>query len=115
MKNAIQRGDVLNVLSTPSGGYTSGKAYVVGEFVGVAEITSVQTAPGVLCLKGVYELPKITGAITQGQIVYWDPAGSAVDGSTGAITTTAGSLKRAGTAWLAQASGDATVQVKLMW
>ena len=114
MKNSVQRGLVLDVPAAPTA-YTSGKAYVVGEFVGVAVNTVLINEPGTLWLSGVYEVGKITGAVTQGQIIYWDPAATALDGTTGAATTVAGSLKRMGTAWLAAQSGDATVQVKLMW
>lgn len=112
MRNSVQRGLVLDVALAPAGGYTSGNAYVVGEFVGVATTTVLINQPCALWISGVYELPKIVGAITQGQILYWDPAANS---GLGALTTVAGSLKRAGTAWIASLSGDATTQVKLMW
>lgn len=112
MTNAVQRGEVLEVVA-PSGGFTGGITYVVGELVGVAIKTVLQGELGELYIKGVFTMDKITGALTQGQKVYWDPAGSAVDGSTGAITGTVGSLKQCGWAYSAAASGDASVDVLL--
>jgi predicted RecA/RadA family phage recombinase len=56
-------------------------------------------------LTGVYELPKIAGAIELGEPLYWNGA---------ALTPTAGSgLPRVGTAAKAAANDDATVQVRL--
>jgi predicted RecA/RadA family phage recombinase len=49
-------------------------------------------------------MPKATGAINQGALVYWDA-------TAGNVTTTSSGNKRAGKAAAAAASADASVQV----
>jgi len=106
-------GDTIDY--TPGSAVTAGDVVVVGNIVGVAESSIAASVQGSLSIGGVWRLPKITGAITAGQKLYWDPAGDPVSGdsSSGAITATAGSLKVAGYAVAAQASGDETVDVVL--
>lgn len=105
MKNLIQKGDVINY-TVPSGGVTSGDPVAIGGMVGVAVNTGVEGDEIAVNLKGVYELPKATGAITKGQAVY-------LDESAGDITTESAGNVFAGFAWEAQDSGDATVLVRL--
>lgn len=63
--------------------------------------------------KGI-TLPKATGAINAGAVVYWDEDGTPVGGSTtGAITTTATGNIRVGRVPIAGASGDASIAVEL--
>lgn len=107
MKNYIQEGDVIEVV-TPAGGYTSGQLVTVGELVGVATTTTLENETAAISICGVYEVDKATGAITQGAKCYHDV-------STGKITTTASSNKLAGYAWLAAANGDTTVKVRLLF
>jgi len=63
-------------------------------------------------IEGVYSLEKVTGAITQGAIVYYD-----TDEDKVTTTTEGGSpwaaFVRVGVAVSAALSGDATVEVKL--
>lgn len=56
--------------------------------------------------EAVVQFPKETGAMTQGQIVYWDSGNTR-------ITVTPSTFKRAGTVWKDAASNATTVQVKL--
>ena len=65
---------------------------------------------GSVHVKGVFNLPKLSGAINQGQKVYWYK--SSVDANSG-ITTTAGSNTPAGYAAQAAVSGDTKVLVNL--
>lgn len=107
MKNYIQKGEAIEV-TTPAGGYTAGQLVTVGEIVGVAQNTTLENETAVISLAGVYNVAKATGAITQGAKCY-------LDAVAGNITTTATGNKLAGYAWLAAASGDATVQVKFLF
>ncbi len=96
----------------------TGKGYLVGDLLGVvmnvkrggriifAGEASAQGDEVVIDLKGVYRLPKASGAVTEGQVLYWDDTAKN-------ITTTASTNKVAGWAAAPQASGDATVDVKL--
>ena len=100
---------------TPTSAVTAGDVVVLGSIVGVAVTDIAANAKGALVIDGVFKVPKITGAITVGSKIYWDPAGSPVtgDASSGAATTTAGSLKVMGYAVAAAASGDSYVYVDL--
>lgn len=64
--------------------------------------------------KGI-QLPKATGALEVGEVVYWDENGTPVGGSTtGAITATATANIRIGRMAEAAASGDATGIVEMI-
>lgn len=106
MKNFIQKGDALDV-TTPSGGYVAGGFYVQGLVGGVAALTSLEGEGNVLHTRGVFSLPKATGASwTFGDQVYWDAA-------EGEFTKAAGENKSYGVAAAAAGSDDATGYVKL--
>lgn len=77
MKNYIQQGDILEVV-TPSGGYTSGVLYFQGILFGVAVLTSVSGDPNQLKTTGVFELTKAASqAWAIGDPIYWDIANAA--------------------------------------
>lgn len=100
---------------TPTAAVTGGDVVVLGSIVAVAVDDIAANVKGAVVIDGIFKVPKITGAITVGSKVYWDPAGTPVtgDASSGAATTTAGSLKVMGYAVLAAASGDSYVYVDL--
>ena len=100
---------------TPGSAVTAGDVVVLGSIVGVATNDIAANAKGSLTIDGVFKVPKITGAISVGTKLYWDPAGTPVtgDASSGAATATAGSLKVMGYAVLAAASGDSYVYIDL--
>jgi predicted RecA/RadA family phage recombinase len=91
---------------TPSAAVAAGDVVLLGDLLTVAPVAIAANKLGAVAIDGVFELPKASGAISQGVIVYWDATNLN-------ITTTAGSNKRAGKAAYAQASGDATVKVLL--
>jgi predicted RecA/RadA family phage recombinase len=91
---------------TPSAAVAAGDVVVLNDLVTVAPVAIAANKLGAVAVEGVFELPKASGAIGQGAIVYWDATNSN-------ITTTSTSNKRAGKAAYAQASGDATVKVLL--
>lgn len=89
---------------TPSSAVAVGDVLVLGDLFCVAELSIAANVKGALSTEGGYVLPKASGAISQGAIVYWDA-------TNGNITTTASTHKRAGKAAEAAASGDTTVKV----
>ncbi len=89
---------------TPSSAVAVGDVVVLGDLFCVAEQSIAANVKGALSTKGGYILPKASGAISQGVIVYWDA-------TAGNITTTSTSNKRAGKAAEAAATGDTTVKV----
>jgi predicted RecA/RadA family phage recombinase len=104
-KNYIGQGRRF-ICTAPSGGVVSGRLYVIGAMFGIALTTAAQGATFQLAIGEAWTLPKASGAITQGAVVYWDS-------TAGNVTTTVGSNTKIGVAESAAASGDATVQVKL--
>jgi predicted RecA/RadA family phage recombinase len=106
MKNYVQAGDVLDFIA-PTGGVVSGGGYVHGQAFAVASATAAEGETYAGVVEGVVNLPKATGAIGEGALVYWDAAAKNA-------TTTATSNKKIGYATAAQVSADATVNVKLV-
>lgn len=98
---------------TPGSAVATGDVVVLGSIVGIATKAIAASTQGALAIEGIYELPKITGTIAVGTKVYWDPSGNPLNGTagSGAITSTAGSLKCAGYA-VAASSGN-TIDVVL--
>jgi len=113
MKNKIKDGKTMNY--TASADISSGDLVVVGVRVGVAAADIANGAVGVLEMEGVFELPKVTGAITQGALVYWDADGTPVGGVSGdgGLTTSTSGNTLAGYAVEAAGETAATVKVKL--
>ncbi len=104
MNNFKQQGDTL-VLTAPYA-VASGAGALIGAIFGIAAIAIANGVKGPFKTNGVFALPKAAGAVTEGAIVYWDNTAKNV-------TTTASGNTKIGAAVAAQASGDATVTVKL--
>lgn len=83
---------------------TAGQLIFVGSLVGIAVTGGTAGEVIAVNLHGVYELAKATGAITQGQKVYYDESESK-------ITTTADGNLFVGNAYVAAGSSDATAFV----
>jgi len=97
------QGDCL-IDHTPSSAVAAGGVVVLNDLVTVAPRPIAANALGAVAIEGVFSMPKASGAIGQGALVYWDSTNSN-------ITTTSSGNKRAGKAAAAALSGDATVQV----
>jgi predicted RecA/RadA family phage recombinase len=102
MASYSQAGCVIDY--TPSSAVAAGDVVVMNDLVGVAHSPIAANALGAVAVEGVHSMPKATGVIGQGAIVYWDA-------TAGNVTTTASGNKRAGKAAAAAASGDASVMV----
>lgn len=97
------QGDCL-IDHTPSAAVAAGDVVVLADLVAVAPRAIAANALGAVSVEGVWSMPKATGAISQGAIVYWDA-------TAGNVTTTSSGNKRAGKAAKAAASADTSVQV----
>lgn len=75
----IQPGNVIT-LNAPTD-VKSGDVVHVGSLIGVATYNARAGDEVETQLVGVWELPKKTGALTAGQVVFWDAAAKAVTGS----------------------------------
>ncbi|MDZ4678403.1 MAG: DUF2190 family protein [Oligoflexia bacterium] len=104
MKNFIQLGETVTLVAP----YTvvSGAGLLVGAVFGVASLDATSGAAVEAALEGVFDLPKASGAISQGAKVYWD-------NSAKNLTTTSSSNTLVGVAVVAALSGDALVRVRL--
>ena len=106
MLNYIQKGDLLDVVA-PTGGVVSGQLIAVGALVGVAQTTATAGNVFAFLVTGVVSVPKATGAIAQGDKLYFDPiAFNITETSTGNIL--------AGHAAAAALAGDAFVSLLLV-
>lgn len=108
---ADYEGNAIGVTTT--GAKTNGQLTKIGSMVGVALTSGASGALVNHAVEGVFTVAKKAAASTdvaKGDKVYTMVTGGVVKG-TGAAAT--GEL-RVGTAWAAAATGDTTIQVKLM-
>lgn len=106
MKNFIQKGEVLEYPNSGSEEVKSGNLVIAGSLSGVAVTDIPVGETGSVSLKGVFELPKAAGAISQGAKLYWVTADKN-------LSTTASGNTLIGFAWAAALAGDTTVRVVL--
>lgn len=106
MKNYKEKGDVLDYTNATGSDIASGDVVIVGNLVGIAVTDILDTEAGAVNLTGAYELTKDTPlAISQGDELFWSVADQEV--------TKTATDKPLGTAFVAAASNDTTVIVKL--
>ena len=103
MRNFVQPGETITLLA-PRALTTSGLGVLVGVLFAVAKSPAANGAAVECMIEGVFDLPKATGAWTQGAVLYWDNTAFNV------TTTSAGNTK-IGCAAQAQASGDTAGRV----
>jgi len=103
-RNYIQAGEVITV--TPTAAVKSGELFALGQLVGVIAADAPADGEAELILTGVFALPKATGAITAGALLY-------LDAEHGSVTTTAGTNAVVGHAIEAAASDAAEAIVRL--
>lgn len=92
-----------------------GQVIVQGGLVGVAHTDIAVDVEGTLAVDGVFDFPKVTGAVTAGAVVYWDANGSPAtgDASSGAATTTVSDNTFLGRCTEAAGSSDEYVRVRV--
>ncbi|MGN0706584.1 MAG: DUF2190 family protein [Faecalibacterium sp.] len=104
--NYQQPGAAIDYINTTEETIKAGQVVALSTRIGVAGTEIPVSGVGSLHVKGVYVMPKATGAIDIGAEVYFD---SDADN----ITTTADGNVRAGWAIAAAKNDDATVQVSI--
>ena len=104
MKNFVQPGDNLDLIAPRA--LSSGAGFLVGAIFAIASMDAAQGTVVASVTRGVFDLPKAAGAVTQGQKIYWDDAARNV-------TTTANGNTIIGVATQAAAAGDVNARVKL--
>jgi predicted RecA/RadA family phage recombinase len=79
-KNYIQPGEVIDWTNATGGAKTSGSVIAVGQMLGVALVDIANGATGSVQIKGVFEVPKVSGAvIAAGESLVWDVSAGAFD------------------------------------
>jgi len=109
MTNYVQEGVAINY-TVPSGGVDSGDLVLIESIVGVSASTGVEDDVVAVRIEGVFQVPKVAGAISQGQAVYF-LGGSVTTADEGGSPW--GDLVKAGVAVETVLTGAATVAVKL--
>lgn len=105
MKNFIEDGNTINVTATDT--IKSGDMVALTGKIVIA-ITDAAVNETIACkTNGVFEIPKDTGAVTQGQALYYNATSKK-------ITTTQNTNVLVGYAHEAAESGDATVKVRIL-
>lgn len=104
MKNFVQPGKVVTLTAPYQ--VLSGGGLLVGSIFGVACDDAANAAQVEAAVAGVFDLAKASGAVSEGDKIYWDNTNKVV-------TTVAGSNPLIGIAIQAQQSGDATARVLL--
>lgn len=104
MNNSVQKGDFLHY--TPAEDVHGGDLIVLQDMVGVAVTDIAAGTVGAVAVTGVYELPNDNGlALEVGQAVYMVDGAMSAEAAEGAI--------KAGIAWAASSSRDATVTLRI--
>lgn len=104
MNNSKQNGDFLHY--TPADDVHGGELVVFRDMVGVAVTDIAAGAVGAVAVTGVYELPNANGLeLEAGQAVYMVDGAMSVEAAEGAV--------KAGVAWAASRSTDATVTLRI--
>jgi predicted RecA/RadA family phage recombinase len=105
MKNYVQPGETITV--TAPYAVSSGGGVLVGNIFGVATNDAANGASVEIITEGVVDIVKASGAVTQGQLIFWDNSAKVV------TTVNGGGNMPIGVATQAQNSGDATARVLL--
>jgi predicted RecA/RadA family phage recombinase len=112
-KATYKRGDLRTILYTAGADIGVDDIVVLGTVadkkarVGVARLNIANGATGIVAISGVFEFPKISGAVIKaGECVNWDAESAAVDDN--AATTAAGDVAQFGAA-MADAGNGTTV------
>ena len=103
--NFVQEGKALDYTASGSD-IPSGSLVVIGTIAGIAKTDIADGSKGAVHITGVFSVPKASGAVTQGQKLYWNSTNSN-------LTTTASGNTLVGIAFEAAASGDANVKILL--
>jgi len=115
--NYIQEGEVLPWTNATAGNVVSGQVLAIGSngdaLIGVALVDIAIGEQGSVALKGVWEVPKVSGAvIAQGEYVTWDASAKAFDDN--ASTPATGDVSDAAIAWEAAGNGVTTIKILLI-
>ncbi len=105
MQNFVCEGDRIEIVATST--VKSGDLVFAGQKAAVAVTDAVSGAKFAAMTDGVFTIPKATGAISQGDLLYWDSSAKK-------LTKTAGANSFVGFAYKDALSADEIVQVLIV-
>jgi len=109
--NFVQPGEVIDY--TAGSNITSGSVVVIGALLGVALADIANGATGSVQIRGVFEVPKVSGAvIAAGESLTWDVSAGAFDDN--AATTALGDLTGA-CAVAVEAAGNGVTAINVLF
>lgn len=95
MKNFVQPGNTVT-LTAPTGGVKSGDGFLVGAIFAVAAYDAAEAADVEGATIGVFDLPKDSSVITQGEAIYWDNTAKKITGTAAGNTLVGKAVVAAG-------------------
>lgn len=97
----------------PASAASAGDCVSIGSLFGIVATDLAASERGSVVVSGQISMPKVTGAISRGARVYWNPTGDPVGGTagSGAVTTSDSAGFLIGIAVEAAVSGDSAVTV----
>lgn len=108
--NYVNEGCTIDIVAASD--ISSGDVVAVGNLLGVAVADIATGETGALSTEGVFDVPKVTGAvIAQGETVMWDSSAAKFDDNQ--ATAAAGDISNGAIAWEAAGNGVTTVRIKL--
>jgi predicted RecA/RadA family phage recombinase len=111
MKNYVQKGDCMTI--TAGATITSGQVVAVGNILGVATANIANGAQGEICIRGVFTVPKVSGAvIAAGESLTWDASAAAFDDN--AATPATGDITGA-PAVAFEAAGNGVTEIDVLF
>jgi predicted RecA/RadA family phage recombinase len=111
MKNHVQTGRMMTIIAAAT--LTSGQVVAVGQLIGIASKDAAIGEEVELAMDGVYEVPKVSGAvIAQGESLTWDASAAAFDDNL--ATPAAGDIQGPpAVAWKAAGNGVLTMLARI--
>ena len=78
--NYVQPGEVIDWTNATGGDKAAGAVVAIGQMLGVALVAIANGATGSVRIRGVFEVPKVSGAvIAAGESLVWDASAGAFD------------------------------------
>lgn len=112
MRNYVSDGKTINFTNTTGSPIPNGAVVPLADILGIAQSDIAIGDAGVLHLQGVFELPKVSGAVfAVGEKLLWDASAGAFDDS--AATPAAGDVMGGAVAWAAGSAGQLVCLARL--
>lgn len=80
MDTSVSKGNVIDWVNDSGVAKVSGQVVRIGQILGVCAVDIASGATGSVCVRGVFTVPKVSGAvIADGESLTWDASAAAFD------------------------------------